>query len=114
MAKRHTAEIHIQATNDHSEAFINQILHNRDDLLVKELGFINSNQSDIIFKKGGDICDVLDRKSIILISGVMIALAPPAIASMDSPVCRLRQARCTPIKDEEQAVSMIILGPVRL
>src|SRR3990167_8955247 len=38
---------------------------------------------------------------------------PPAIARVESPICKLLQAICTLTKDEEQAVSRIILGPCR-
>jgi hypothetical protein len=40
-------------------------------------------------------------------------LAAPTMAAEHSPALRLWQARCTATKDDEHAVSMVRLGPLR-
>ncbi len=39
---------------------------------------------------------------------------PPTTAMSQSPARRLRAARCTATKDDEQAVSIAVLGPCQL
>ncbi len=47
------------------------------------------------------------------ICGVHITATPPASAVSQSPERRLSQARCTAVNDDEHAVSIAIVGPVR-
>ena len=44
-------------------------------------------------------------------AGERTTLTPPASASWHSPARRLRQARCTAMREEEHAVSTAMLGP---
>src|SRR5687768_1146644 len=44
-------------------------------------------------------------------SGERIRFAPPAMASVDSPLHKLRHARFDATSDDEQAVSIDMLGP---
>ena len=43
--------------------------------------------------------------------GCRITLAPPASASVHSPLRSARSARCTATNDDEHAVSSVRLGP---
>ena len=45
--------------------------------------------------------------------GSSISITPPASAVSLSPSCRLRQAWCTAIRLDEQAVSRVSEGPCR-
>ena len=54
---------------------------------------------------------MFDCEKLTVVSGVMIALTPPAMASDASPLRSPLHARCTATSDEEHAVSMVKLGP---
>ena len=47
----------------------------------------------------------------IVMAGDRIRFTPPASASVDSPLRRLVQAKWTATSDDEQAVSIAMLGP---
>src|ERR1051326_1071016 len=54
-----------------------------------------------------------DLHNATVFSGISIKLTPPASAMRDSPLRRLRHAKCTATSDEEQEVSTTKLGPLK-
>ena len=55
----------------------------------------------------------LDFEKEIQNSGSMLRWHPPTMAILDSPLRRLWHAACSATKLDEQAVSVVKLGPLR-
>ena len=57
---------------------------------------------------------MLARENPMNPSGVIITVTPPASATGQCPAASCSHAMCTAVSAAEQAVSMAMLGPVRL